>query len=280
MTTTTNPLARFGPCRRDDCPGESPHLHWSSLKYLRDSALHFRHHLEHPKDETAAMRLGRAIHAAALEPLRLGDEFIVYDGTRRGKAWTEFQAANETREILTRPEWAKVEGAVKAIQQRHIQWLTRRGETEMPLEWTEPNFGFPCAGRVDRLVDGVLVEIKSSAIWGERQFATAAARMGYHLQAAWYIDGLRRAGHDVREEAIIVAVESQAPFDVAVYRLPDEAIKAGRDQVHTLLERLQECLEDDRWPGVAEGETILCLPAWAGLDEPETIVIGGEEVRF
>lgn len=263
----------------DRLPPAAP-IHWSNLKYLRESPLHFRHVLMAEWKDTPAMRIGRAIHSAALEPLRLGREYVVYEGARRGNAWKEFLAVNGHVEILTASEWDRVEGAVTAIQDRRISWITSQGLTEHTIEWTEPRVGMACAGRVDRVVNGVLVEIKSSAIWGERQFASHAAKMGYHLQAAWYCEGLRAAGIDVIDEVIIIAVQSVSPHDVAVYRLPEEAILAGRAQIDPLVERLHECIQTDEWPGVAEGEhNILSLPAWAGLEEAETIEIDGEEWR-
>ncbi len=265
-------------CHRDDCPG-GQHLHWSALRYMMTSPLHYRYNVETETVRTPSMVLGLAIHAAILEPLKLGRDYVVYPKTRRGKAWDEFSAQHPESIILTESEYRRVEGAVEAVTSRRIPWLTESGETEMRMEWTEPRHGFSCVGRVDRLVRGIVVEIKTTSAWGERQFAAQAARMGYHVQHAWYIDGLREMGYKVLDEAITVAVENRAPFDTAVYYVPPEAIEAGREIKNGLVDRLKECSDTNTWPGVAPEQTRLTLPAWSLLDEPESIDIDGEEYR-
>jgi len=274
-----NAAAALGPCRRDDCPGDGPHLHWSSLKYMTESPLHFAHNLRNPFIETKSIRIGRAVHESLLQPDRFGRDWVCYSGQRRGNAWKEFAANYFEKQIMTEVEWVQVERAVAAIRNRACHWLTDDGETEMSLEWKERRQGLACAGRVDRYVDGMLIEVKSTNVWGERQFATQAARMNYHLQAAWYIDGLRAAGYDAIEGAVIVAVEAAPPFDVAVYRLPPEAIAAGRTQVGRLIDELAICIQEDHWPGVAPRETVLNLPAWCGLEPASEIDFDGEVWR-
>src|SRR5512133_3499649 len=72
-----------------------PGLSISALKLLRQSPLKFKHNLTAPRVETAAMALGTAVHTAVLEPHRLPTDYITWEGgTRRGKEWDAFKAAN------------------------------------------------------------------------------------------------------------------------------------------------------------------------------------------
>ena len=86
-------------------------LNISRLKELGRSALHYQHRLAHPL-VTAPLTLGTAAHCATLEPERFGRQFAVWDrrtdsgrmAPRNGKWWDAFQAANDTRTILTEDE--------------------------------------------------------------------------------------------------------------------------------------------------------------------------------
>ncbi len=67
----------------------------------------------------------------------------------------------------------------------------------------------------------------------------------------------------------MIAVEKEAPYAVAVYRVSEAAIESGRREYTHLLERLKHCLDTDRWPGLCEDqEKELELPDWtfSGVD--------------
>jgi hypothetical protein len=94
-------------------------------------------------------------------------------------------------------------------------------------------------------------------------FGTAAARLGYHLQWAYYLDGFETITGErplVRE----IAVESAEPHDVVVYDIPDDVIEQGRADYQALVRQLLDCEARKEWLGVAQGtEQVLTLPTWA-----------------
>jgi hypothetical protein len=53
-----------------------PAINWSTLKYLDVSPRMLRWRVEHPRHDTDALDLGRAIHCAILEPERFASEYI------------------------------------------------------------------------------------------------------------------------------------------------------------------------------------------------------------
>ena len=67
-------------------------LHFSDLKQIAETPLQFKHGLEHEREETKSLKLGRALHAKWLQ----GIEPWVYEG-RRDKRIKEYQAALEER---------------------------------------------------------------------------------------------------------------------------------------------------------------------------------------
>src|SRR6185312_14979704 len=77
-------------------------INWSTLRHMQKSPAHYLQNLLQKGKDTAAMKLGRAGHVAILEPDKFMSYCVVWDGgTRRGKEWDAFKAANEGREILT-----------------------------------------------------------------------------------------------------------------------------------------------------------------------------------
>src|SRR5690606_13913347 len=101
----------------------------------------------------------------------------------------------------------------------------------------------------------------------------------YHVQAAFYLDGLRANGIDVEPEPVHIVVEKSPPFDVVVYRIPEHVVELGRRTYRGWLERLVECRTTGQWPGRAEGEVELVLPEWCfatGDDGLELVMPDGE----
>ena len=63
----------------------------------------------------------------------------------------------------------------------------------------------------------------------------------------------------------MLAVESEAPFDVAVFEVDEDVLLAGDLIVHDLLHKVRECRRRRRWPGRYEFTESLDFPTWALL---------------
>jgi exodeoxyribonuclease VIII len=132
-------------------------------------------------------------------------------------------------------------------------------------------------------VPQALVDLKTGSDLDAFRFGALAARMGYHGQLAFYRGGLRALGIDV--PAKIVAVEKDAPHDVAVFDVTGDEILAGEDDVRELLGRVVECQQSGEWPGrYVAGEERLVFPRWffgdgsAAAAAPLDLVVDGQEV--
>jgi PDDEXK-like domain of unknown function (DUF3799) len=243
-------------------------LNISRLKELQRSPLHYVHRLGHPL-VTAPLTLGTAAHCATLEPERFNRQFAVWDrrtdsgrmAPRNGKWWDAFQAANDTRTILTgdeRDEAISIATAVRAdpVAMRYLE----SGEPEVSMTW-EPGR----KGRVDWLTfiagKPVLVGLKTARDCRHFSFGSAAAKLGYPLQWAWYQDGYKAIRGTV-PTVIEIVVESAPPHAVAVYRIVDDILAYGREQYEELLDQLAECERRKEWPGPYTEEQVLTLPSW------------------
>jgi len=249
-------------------------INWSTLKEMRRSPLHYRHLLESGREDTTGLLIGRAIHTAVLEPERFPQDFVVFGGARRaGKEWDAFKAANEGRSIIKADEHANII-AVRDAVHAHTHAMARLsgGAPEQTVAWTERINGveLQCKARPDYIGAGI-VDLKSTKDAGALAFGRTAARFGYHCQLAWYRRGVKAAlGREL--PMCLVVVETDAPHDVAVYDIDDDAMWVADEEINELLVKVASCRASDRWPGAQEEPEPLHLPAWVtGSDEDDEL---------
>ena len=259
---------------------KSPEAHATALRYLLVSPLAYLRAIENQCDETDAMRFGRAVHTACLEPDRFLVDYVLWDGgARRGKAWDSFCAASATKTILTAAQYNQALRVRDAVRNHPIagKYLADKGQAELSIRWIHERTGIAIKCRLD-YVSSVLVDLKSTRDPSPRRFAASAAQFGYDLQMALYADGAAAAGLGVLPVKLI-AVQTVEPLDVVVYSLSEEFLAAGRDKYERSLDLLVECERTNAWPGIAANEEIeLRLPAWAMPEAEEEITFGGEPV--
>lgn len=257
---------------------------WTRLKSLRTSALQYLHDEANPAEETAILRVGIGTHARVLEPAELARRCVVFEGkVRRGKVWDAFQIEHAGKIIYSQSEWDRALGAGDAVLANPwAQNYLHHGLHELAVTWKDEETGLDLKCRADH-AGPWLVELKSTGQIEPRLFAGVAARLGYHCQLAYQDDGLRANGIETFAEKIMVVVQSEAPFDVIVYRVPPHVVEIGRAEVRKLLRRLAECRATKKWPGLApEGTREFSLPAWAlmGEGEPLNLTSGGSPMEW
>ncbi len=259
-------------------------LNISALKNMRRSPLYYRYRLDHPMKATAAMHLGTATHAAVLEPDRFALDYIVWDGGRKaGKAWEEFAGSVGAANILSAKEHETILGMAAAVRaNRYASMYLATGAAEVTLEWADDLTGFDCKGRADWITrDGsahVVVGLKTAKDCRQIPFGNQSARLGYHLQWAFYFDGFYTI-NGVEPRMVEIVVENEEPFDVAVYVIGDDVLEAGRLEYRRLLDRVAECETSGKWPGAVENQESLSLPSWVYESESDLAELGlqGEE---
>lgn len=256
-----------------------PGINWSTLKEMRRSPLHYQYRLANPLEDSARLAMGRAIHTAILEPDMFPLQYAVWTGDRRaGKEWESFKAANAGRTIIKADEYQTCLAMRDAVRRHTAAALAIQGiETEKPITWTDEATGLPCKGRLDGLGKYAILDLKSTADLDPVRFGATAARLGHHCQLAFYRRGMRATtGLDYPVQ--IIAVESSAPHDVAVFTLDESVLYAGDEEITELLAKVKKCQDANEWPGRYPAETTLQLPNWAfgsdaaGADDLDLIV--------
>jgi exodeoxyribonuclease VIII len=256
-------------------------INWSRLKLLRLSPKHFQHALTTTREDSAPLRIGRAVHAFLLDPDEFVRSFVCYkDGIRRGRAWDDFCALHAGKTILNEAEWTQALGTATAVDQdERAHGYLAHGLKEAGMTWTDEETGLLCKARVD-FAGERLVDLKSTGRIEPRQFMQQSATLGYHGQLAFYQDGLRANGIDVDPEPILIAVESVLPHDVVVSRVPEHVVQAGREEYQRLLRLYKDCTARDSWPGCGADILELTLPAWAAPLDDLFLTAGGKELVF
>jgi hypothetical protein len=260
-------------------------VNFSTAKFAIKSGLAYRHRLANPKESTVGQLRGTASHTAVLEPERLGVDFAVFGGERRaGKKWDEFESANAHRKIIKQTELDQALAIQAAVRREPeaMRYLTG-GDAEVTLVWFDDESGLLCKGRLDYLQgDAAIVDLKGTPDASLVSFAKECARMKHYVQAAFYRDGYRKLFPMANPESVLIAVEYHAPHDVAPYVLDADSVEAGRKFYRACLDRIAECRESGKWPGVANGQTqTLRLPSYELMDEEEVeLVIEGETVSY
>lgn len=258
-----------------------PAVNWSMLKMMGRSPLHYQHSLKRAWPDTAAKKLGRAVHMAVLEPKRFMSAIAIWDGAiRRGQVWDAFKAANAGKEWLTEDELngcMSLQSAVRADP--HARRYLDAGEGETAVTWTHvvkaddrtPETNIPCKGLLDFVSTSksAILDLKTTRIGSPSGFAGESWKYRYHAQAAMYVDGYA-AKHGTVLPYVLIVVEKESPFVVQVYTIPDHILALGREEYQHHLRDLAYCRSVSRWPGYVDGESELSLPHWM-LEEEEDI---------
>lgn len=254
----------------------SEYLGWdcvnaSLLKAIRRSPAHAKHAKDNGRDDTDALRVGRAIHSVILEPDKFHKEFACAPECDRrtsvGKAkWASFVEGIGQKTALKVDEYEMVMRMHESVlaHPKAKELLTARGEPELSLAWEENGSGLWCKARMDYVLDDadIVVDVKSTDSADEEGFARSVLRYGYHVQDAFYRKGYQ-ALKDRWPQFVFIAVEKEPPYGVACYSLPGDVIRRVTDEVEGSLHRLRGCMETNDWPGYGLGITELVLPAWA-----------------
>lgn len=265
-------------------------INWSTLKHIQVSPKHYLHALQVERPDTEAMLLGRLTHCLVYEPKEVDRRYAVEPNFHKGMndetAWAKGYDGGKQSAAHWAAEHVGIEIVSKALMERAAGMalaldrdttaanLIQGGVAEQLIEWTDDKTGIECRGRVDHH-GSILSDLKTTVDVAPSRFGAHAARFGYHAQLAYYADGLEANGVVLEGDPAIIAVESQAPHDVAVLTFTEEDMAAGRALYRSCLDRLAECRATGHWPGVAEGKPQrIQLPAWAFPQQPE-ITMGG-----
>lgn len=241
------------------------------------SPAHVRAILEGRMVKTSkAKDFGTDYHMLLLEPERFAREYVALNEkldlrrTEDKELHAELVRNYGADRVLDAQEWARLKDMADAAAANPMAKaiIGAIGEHELMGVFTEPSTGSVCKFRVDKAAKNtkqrpVLVDVKSTRCAHPRMFERDCAKYGYHVQAALYCDGYAAITGEM-PTYFILAQESAPPYPAVVYRVPEEAIDAGRVVYRAGLALIEKCVKTNEWPGYADGRIVdLHLPDWA-----------------
>ena len=212
-----------------------------------------------PRQESAAMALGSAIHAAILEPERFDADYACIPpqcDDKRTKAYKEWAAAHEGKKHLKQDEWLPIEKLRQSIRHdKMASTFLNSGRVETEHFWE--SFGVRCRAKMDWLTGRFVIDIKTCQDATENAFAKDAKFYRYDLQAAHYLS----AG--VADRFIFVACETTSPYRVRCYELGDVDLQRANEDRQNLIEEYAERRSRNDWHEAGENELrTIFLPNW------------------
>lgn len=291
-----------------DTPAEEyfrwPAVSKSRLEPLMKSPLHCKWAQDHPSEPTPAMTLGSAVDCMVFEPAEFNKRFAVAeqcaDTTKKGvqcsrlgtfqsgltgDSWfcaqhfksysaTGFDA--NTKEVLTPDQSSTAYAIAKSVHDHPTAstLLHACDELQLSLVWQES--GLLCKARLDGLSTELktIIDLKTCADANPEAFSRKIADFGYHRQAAMYLRGATANGIEAHN-FVIIAVETDPPYAVAVYTLTERTgdkapytlspAEYGNHQVTRLLDLYERCEASGKWPGYEDKPVAISLPKWAEM---------------
>lgn len=247
-----------------------PAVSKSDLDLVNRSPMHYRHVKENPQEQTAAMLFGSVVHKLVLEPETFSSEYAVAPRsdrrTKEGKArWQEFLGSINDEILISEELFSEASAVAEAVRNDPIaDKLLTKGKAEQSYFWTNTTTGVECKCRPDYLrADGIAVDLKTTQNAAPDEFVRSAYNYRYHVQAWWYLHGLKQCGIDAHD-FIFIAVEKNPPYAVCVYAADDLMLELGEREALRNLRTYAECVDTGIWYGYEKEPQIhsLSLPDW------------------
>lgn len=250
----------------------------SQLRTLWQSTpAHLRASLDAPRAATSALKLGTLAHSVVLEPDKpLPGVAIQPDEYEPGKKWTnaaklckDWRAEQEAAGlmVLKADEYDAAFAMARNLATHPSAGpLLTDGRPEVSLVVRDETNGIDCRARVDWLPNShaAIVDLKTTSDASERAFTKKAYDLGYHIQAAFYLDLWNALmPSEPRSAFFFVVVENTSPFAVNVFECSPEFVALGRQHYQQALALFARCSNENYWPAYAPTVHQLNLPRYA-----------------
>jgi len=223
-------------------------------------------------EETEAMKIGSAAHKLILEGEDFFDDYAIIPesissltgkGSRTAKpAYTDNLAA-EGKIVLKKTQMEACDGMAKRVMEHpEAGSMLVGGVAEQSIYWIDEDTGVLAKCRPDYLIPEIAIpDLKTTNDARPDKFAKSCGEYEYHIQAAFYSDGVM-AATGFQLDMPFIAVEKDSPFELNVFWISPDDVNLGRTQYKRALEIYARCLENDDWPGYSPQVKTISLPPW------------------
>jgi len=245
------------------------------------------------KAPTEAMKFGKLAHMAILEGEKFRNRYIVmpefFGYTGKGEL-TNNANCKEVKEkkaawlsdippgsiITTEEERDQLLGMIEEILSHKVaSEYMRSGISEVSGFYRDPETGIRCRIRPDfmDLNRGVIVDLKTTRDCSEKSFqwdvfGNRVGALNYAFSLAMYCEGFSQIEKKPVEASAWIAVEREAPYEVAVHPMTPAVEDIGRIQYHRALTALKQAIDTNDWPGKQRSDDISFIqPPLSLMDE-------------
>jgi exodeoxyribonuclease VIII len=262
----------------------------SRLKDMDRSPAYCLSRMTTPSDSTPAMMEGTATHAALFEPDAFESRYVVVgtcaavkkDGAPCGNAANRVidgegycglrghapDGEPDPRIALTEDQADAIAARVASANAlpRVARLLGALVHRELSILWTDSVTGAACKARLDGVAEvgnrRILLDAKRTKDAHPDDFPKAMLGQGIHRQLAWYAMGAAAVGLPV-SDALILAMQDDAPFEAYLYRPLDVVLTYGSRENRRALDAYDECQRTGIWPAGPDKVLTVDLPEWA-----------------
>lgn len=237
----------------------------SDIKQLLQNPHGFRQE----KPSSKALELGSLVHKLILEPQEFESCYYVLDNidkrTKEGKekySKASAKAEAENKTIIDLATYNQGKEIAEAFNKSAVSKLIAGGVAEHCAFSEIDGVAVKCRPDYYRSDKKIIIDLKTTSLAGGASalnFQKAVANYRYYIQASLYTQIL---GAD---EFYFIAIETQAPYMIGVYKLDITALELGETQIKKAIERYKNLNKyktnvylDDSYKVVKE----LRLPNW------------------
>lgn len=243
---------------------------------------------EEEETESKALRFGRLMHMALLEPVRTRERIRVGPvcdrRTKVGKeAYEEFQNSLAPDHIVMDSKEADLTlGMIsRLMRDKYVPSIFTKGVAERSGYYLDEATGLQCMFRPDYMVEYTnfidIYDYKSTADDASYEgFQWTIDKYEYEVSAAHYVAGSERL-RKKKTNFHWVVQEKTAPYVVGIYSATKELLDIGEYKRRQALEKIAYCKKNDYWPAYADGPVNMSpsrRAAWQQLEREEKVLNG------
>ena len=236
---------------------EHPAISRSELFKISESPEKFKYYKDNPEEPTTSLIFGQLLHAMALQPETVAEQFAVAPNvdrrTKEGKKeWLEFQEMSKGWIVVTDDMIKQATEMCEALSRNEFVKNLLKGEKEKVFFWNDDLTGEPCKCRTDCLTELgdnlIVVDLKTTENAETEAFMRSAVKYGYDFQSAMYSKGVE-VNTGKKPLFVFIAIEKKPPYAINILQADELLVRRGYDLFREYIGIYHDCKQTDNWYG-------------------------------
>lgn len=220
------------------------------------------------REESEKFDIGNACHSLVLHDPKHFEIIDAKDWRTKDAKDQRDNARNAGKIPLLTEQWVRVQAmhhAAKIQLARHQEAKDAftNGKPEQTLVWEED--GVWLRARLDWLPNAgsIFDDYKSTAASADPDaFTRSVFSIGYDIQAAFYMRGVKALGICKNPSFRFIVQETQTPHALSAVALMPSALDLAEHKVERAIAIWRDCLQADHWPGYPLRTCYIEAPPW------------------